>query len=120
MNARRLFTVAALFNLAVGLPMLLAYPFAARLLGLAGPPTAWFHLTAAIVLVFGYAYWQVARDPVANRPYAVLGVLGKAAFVAVIYAHWLAGDLSPRVAVLVTADLVFALLFVAWLRAAPR
>ena len=71
-------------------------------------------------LVFGCAYAQIARDPVCNRPYVVLGILGKSAFVVAIYAHFLAGDASPRLAALVTVDLVFALLFAAFRRATPR
>ena len=120
MNARLLFGSAAAFNFAVGLSMVFAYPFTARLLDVAGPPTVWFHLAAATVLVFGYAYAQIARDPVRNRPYVVLGILGKSAFVVAIYAHFLAGDASPRLAALVTVDLFFALLFAAFLRATPR
>lgn len=116
MKARPLFSIAALFNLVVGIPMLAAYPTVARLLQLEGPPTVWFHIAAAIVVIFGFAYWSIARDPVKFRPYIVLGIVGKLAFVVVIYGHWLAGSVSGRTAVLVTGDLLFALLFVAYLR----
>jgi hypothetical protein len=37
----------------------------------------------------------------------------------VIYAHWLKGTAPTPVALLVSADLVFALLFAAHLRASP-
>ncbi len=117
MKARPLFSVAALFNLVVGIPMLVAYPTVARLLQLEGPPTVWFHIAAAVVVIFGFAYWSIARDPVKFRPYVMLGIVGKLAFVAIIYGHWLAGDVSIRGAVLVTGDLIFALLFIAYLRA---
>lgn len=116
---RTLFTVAAAFNALVGLPMLFAYPVAASLLQLQGPPTAWFHIVAGVVLIFGYAYWKIAQDPVAYRAYVVLGVLGKLLFVVVIYGHWLAGDLSSRVAALVTVDLAFAIAFAVTLRRIP-
>jgi hypothetical protein len=116
-NARPLFTVAAVFNLLVGVPMLVAYPVVARMLALQGPPTVWFHIVACVVVLFGWVYWQIARDPVQFRPYVVLGIVAKSLFVVVIYGHWLAGDVSGRVAALVTADLVFALVFAAYLRA---
>ncbi|HVN43574.1 MAG TPA: hypothetical protein VMT50_12385 [Steroidobacteraceae bacterium] len=117
MNPRALFTAAAAFNVLVGVPMLVAYPLVASLLGLEGPPTVWYHIAAAIVLIYGYAYACVARDPHRYRPYVVLGILGKLSFVAAIYGHWVAGSASGRCALLVTVDLLFAILFFAYLRA---
>lgn len=119
MNARALFTVAAIFNVTVGVAMLLAYDTLAPWLGLPPQPTVWVHLVALIVLVFGYAYWRVAMDPRRFRDYIVLGIVGKLAFVAVIYGHFLAGDATAMLAALVTADLVFAGLFGAHLKAMP-
>jgi hypothetical protein len=116
MKARPFFTIAALFNLLVGIPMLVAYPVVARLLQIEGPPTVWFHIVAAVVIVFGGAYWCIARDPVKFRVYVPLGAIAKLAFVAAIYGHWLAGTASGRLAGLVTVDLIYALLFVAYLR----
>jgi hypothetical protein len=60
---RALFVTAACFNWAVGLLILGGYPVAAHLLELAGPPTVWVHLVAAIVVLFGVAYWVVAKQP---------------------------------------------------------
>ena len=119
MRTRPLFRSAAAFNVIVGLPMLVAYPAVARLLGLEGPPTVWFHLAAGAVLLFGWAYWQIARDPVRNRPYVALGIVGKLAFAGIIYGHRLAGTATTATAVLVTVDVVYALLFMSWLRANP-
>ena len=111
MNARTLFTVAAIFNAAVGVAMLLAYDALAPWLGLPPHPTVWVHLVALVVLVFGYAYWRVAMDPRRFRECIVLGIVAKLGFVAVIYGHFLAGDATAMLAALVTADLVFAGLF---------
>ena len=116
MKARPLFSIAALFNFMVGIPMIVAYPAVARMLGLEGPPTVWFHITAAVVVIFGGAYWCIARDPVRFRPYVYLGIIAKLTFAAAIYGHWLAGSASGRTALLVTADVVFALMFIAYLR----
>ncbi len=63
MNARLLFTVAAIFNAVIGLAMLLAYDSLVPWLGLPPRPTVWIHIIALIVLVFGYAYWRIAGDP---------------------------------------------------------
>lgn len=120
MNATPLFRIATLFNVVVGGSLLLAYPRVAPLLGIEGPPTLWFHVTAAVVLVFGYAYWRIARDPVRFREYIALGAIAKLAFVVAIYGHWLLGDAPGMLALLVTADLVFAALFVRYLHSHPR
>ncbi len=52
------------------------------------------------------------------REYVVLGIVGKLAFVVAIYGHYLAGDATAALATLVTADLIFAGLFAAYLRSA--
>lgn len=119
MKAKSLFGIAAIFNVVVGGSLLLGYPLVAPLLGIEGPPTLWFHITAAIVLVFGYAYWRIAGDPVRFREYIILGAIAKLVFVVATYGHWLHGDASGMLALLVTADLVFAAIFVAWLRNHP-
>jgi hypothetical protein len=115
LNARLLFTIAAIFNAAVGLAMLLAYDLMVPWLGFPPEPTVWIHTIALIVLVFGYAYWRIARDPVRFREYVVLGIVGKLAFVIAIYGHFLAGDATAALATLVTADLIFAGLFATYL-----
>jgi hypothetical protein len=114
-NARPLFTVAAIFNALVGLSMLAAYEPLAPWLGFPPKPTVWIHIVALIVLVFGYAYWRIAKDPVRFREYIVLGIVGKLAFVIAIYGHYLAGDATAASAMLVSGDLVFAGLFGAYL-----
>jgi hypothetical protein len=119
MNARPLFTVAAIFNVLVGLGMLLAYGLLTPWLGLPAKPTVWIHIVALVVLIFGYAYWRIAMDPVRFREYVVLGIVGKLAFAAAIYAHYLAGDATAAMAVLVSADVLFAALFAAYLKGTP-
>jgi hypothetical protein len=118
-NAKPLFVVAAIFNALVGLGMLLAYEPLAPWLGFPPRPTVWIHIIALVVLVFGYAYWRIAADPVRFREYIMLGVVGKLVFVAAIYGHFLAGDATAALAVLVTADLVFAGLFGTYLVGTP-
>jgi hypothetical protein len=119
LNARPLFTIAAIFNAVVGLAMLLAYDLLLPWLGFPPRPTVWIHIIALIVLVFGYAYWRIARDPSRFREYVVLGIAGKLAFVVAIYGHFIAGDATAALATLVTADLIFAGLFAAYLARTP-
>lgn len=119
MNARLLFTVAAIFNAVVAVAMLLAYDALVPWLGFPPRPTVWIHIIALIVLVFGYAYWRIANDPSRFREYVTLGIVGKLAFVVAIYGHFLAGDATAALTTLVTADLVFAGLFAAYLARTP-
>ena len=115
-SGKMLFRVAAAFNLLVGLPMLVAWPTAAALLGVTTPRSVYTDLVGAIVAMFGWVYWRIAEDPVGCRSYVLLGIVGKLTFVAVIYANWALGRAPAALAALVTADLVFAILFARWLR----
>ncbi len=119
MNAKPLFTVAATFNVLVGIGMLLAYHQLAPWLGFPPEPTVWIHIVALVVLIYGYAYWRIAMDPVRFREYVVLGIAGKLAFAAVIYWHYLSGDATAALAVLVSTDVLFAALFAAYLNGTP-
>jgi hypothetical protein len=115
MYERSLFVTAACFNWVVGLFIFADYPLAARLLEFSGPPTVWVHLVAATVVLFGIAYGLVAKEPQRYRPFVGLGAAGKLTFAAIIYYHWLAGDAPMRLALLVTVDVIFALLFLRYL-----
>ena len=112
-HARRLFIPAALFNLFAGLPMLASTRPVAELLGLEVTPTStlFMQVTMGVVVVFAWAYWMIARDPVRYRPYIVLGLLLKIMVVAVIFAHWLAGNIAWPLPALASGDILFALLF---------
>jgi hypothetical protein len=114
-NAKPLFTIAATFNVLVGSGILLAYDALAPWLGFPPEPTVWIHIVALVVLIYGYAYWRIAMDPVRFREYVVLGIAGKLAFAAAIYGHYLSGDATAALAVLVSADVLFAALFAAYL-----
>src|SRR5271167_4478318 len=115
LHEHSLFVTAACFNWAVGLLLLADFPLAARLIGLSDPPTVWVHLVAATVLLFGGAYWLVAREPERYRPFVGLGAAGKLTFAAIIYYHWFAGDGPVRLAMLVSVDVIFAVLFLRYL-----
>jgi hypothetical protein len=69
------------------------------------------HLTCAVVVVFGYGYYLVGKNPTANQSIAILGVLGKLAFAGIVWGHWLLGEAPWQLATLVTVDFVYAVLF---------
>ena len=110
------FALAALFNLAVGLPMLLAPE--AMLAGLGQPvPTDLLmtRLASALIVVFGVGYAMAARDPVANRPILWLGVLGKAPIPLLVWLGGGAAALASSAFILSLGDLAFAALFLVFL-----
>jgi uncharacterized membrane protein (DUF106 family) len=111
--ARTLFSTAAGFNILAGLPLLVFTQPVAHLMGLQITPTAglFIQISMIVVLVFGWAYWMISRDPVRYRPYVVLGMILKILVVAVVSSHWLAGTISWPLPTLVASDIVFALLF---------
>ena len=111
-----LFRLGAAFNLLVGVSMLVAWPAVAALIGVTTPRSVFTDLVGAVVALFGWVYWRIAVDPVGCRSYVLLGIVGKLLFVAVIYANFAVGHAPAGLVVLVTADLVFAVLFARWLR----
>jgi len=113
-NAHRaLFISAGWFNILAGLPLLVATAAFAGLLGLQLNPVAtmFIQLTACIIVVFGGAYWMIARDPERFRPYVPLGIILKAAVIVIFYGHWLAGSIPWPLPALASGDIVFGVLF---------
>ena len=77
-------------------------------------------ITGLMIGVFGYSYACVAYDPHRYRVYVSLGVIGKLAVVGIIGWSWAAGIVSSRLPALAAGDLVFASLFVDYLRRSRR
>jgi len=112
---KKFFVFAALFNLAAGLPMIFAPELFYRLLFVDEPITLaaklYVDLFAVLVITFGWAYWTISRDPAAHRDLVLMGIIGKSLVVVVAWYHALAGTGPLNVALLILADLVFALFF---------
>ena len=122
LSAAWLFGIAAAFNVAVGLSLLFLRPWLGPILKLdpiAGTNQVLINLAGGLIVLFGYAYGLVARDPARYRPYIRLGIIGKLTAVASALAPWLAGQISWPLPLLAAGDLVFAALFVLYLRQAP-
>lgn len=110
---RGLFLSAAWFNFLAGLPLLVALGVVAPLMGLQINPTAalFIQITAGIIVVFGWAYWMIARDPKRFRPYIVLGIVLKIVVVVVVFGHWIAGNILWLLPALAAVDAIYAVLF---------
>ncbi len=110
-----LFSIAALFNLTVGLTMLLALPQLADTLQLTrveGSNGLLLQIAAVLIITFGCAYGMIAANARRYYVYIYLGILGKllvvSAAVPVIYS----GGEGYLLAWLAMGDLLFALLFI--------
>ncbi|HLY39115.1 MAG TPA: hypothetical protein VKU61_13815 [Candidatus Binatia bacterium] len=117
--ARRLFGIAALANFLFAFVLLFLRPVLASLVGLdpvAGTNRVFVYLTGTLVGAFGYAYLRVAGDPRRFRPFVELGAIGKLLAVTAATVPWLAGEIGWRLPFLIGGDLVFALLFIDYLR----
>jgi hypothetical protein len=111
-----IFVVAALFNFAVGLPMLLAPEAMLAALGQPVPADLLMtRLASLLIVVLGIGYGMVARDPAANRPILWLGVLGKAPIPLLVWISGGAAALSSSAFILSLVDLAFATLFLLFL-----
>lgn len=118
---RTIFGATGLFNMLVGLPMLIA---PAALLASVGQPVPddllTVRLAGLMIVVLGTGYGMAARDPVGCRPILWLGVLGKApAPVLVLISGGLAA-LSSSAFMLSLVDLTSAVLFLVYLLTHPR
>lgn len=117
MSAWRLFfMVAAVFNFAVGLALLIAPAFMASTLGLATPTDPLFHRLAGLLVgCFGVVYWFLAQDSARYRPLVWLGVAGKGGVVVLFTQAWLAGSVPFSAYVVALADLAFGAGFLIFL-----
>jgi len=115
-NWRVLFCAAAVFNWAVGLPLLLAPALMLQVLQVAAPTDLTFHkMSGLLVLCFGFVYALVARDPARYRPLMWVAVLGKAGVVAIFVHAWMQGLAPPRALGVALGDLAFGLAFLGFL-----
>lgn len=110
-----LFATAAM-NLLAAIGFL---PFAGGVRALAGLPPSehavYLTTVALFVGLFGLGYLWVA---IANRPerlFITLSAVGKIGFFTILVALWLAGSLPVLAPLAGAADLVFGLIFIAWL-----
>jgi hypothetical protein len=116
--ARWLFGSAATFNVAVAIALMFLRPSVAPILALDpinGTNIVTVNLVAMFVGLFGYAFALVASDPVRFRLFIRLGAIGKLLAVACVAGPWLMGTIPVRLPVFIMADLIYALLFIAFL-----
>lgn len=111
---RKLFWVAALYDIILGLAFFFLYGPIFQMLQVVVPNnTSYIHITAGYVFVQGMGYWFVARNPSRNVDLVKVGAIYKAIYVAIALYYLAIGQLISAVfAWFAVFDLVFLVLFV--------
>ena len=114
---RRTFGVSVFYNL--GGAFLLAWPSSpiGQMLGLPQSlPLLYCGVTALFIVLFAGAYAWLAVQSVIDRPLVVISMLGKASFFVLILGLWLLSEISGRMVLVASGDVVFAGIFAWWLQ----
>jgi hypothetical protein len=117
--SRWLFGTAAALNISVGAALLFLRPWIAPLVHLDpahGTNFVIINFTGAVVALFGYGYIRLAIDPIGYRNYVSFSVIGKSLAVACVIWAWAIGEISWLLPALFSADVIYALLFLDFLR----
>lgn len=78
LSYQRWFMAAAIYNLVWGVAVIIAPTAPFVLLGLETPNyPSLFQCIGMMVMVFGYGYWLIAKDPERFAPYVWIGLAGK-------------------------------------------
>jgi len=86
------------------------------LTGFPEPAHPFYALTVVLfVLLFGIGYLWSALVGQADRLFIAISAVGRLSFFALVVAFWSIGELPLRAPVLGSWDLIFGVLFVAWL-----
>lgn len=114
---RRVFQSTAAFNVAVAVSLLVVPTQFFVDIGFRPVPipTMYVHGFALAVALFGLAYYWVSRD-LSERSLVQLGLLSKLAVFAIMLGHVWLGDASWHSMALGCVDLIYVVLFEAFLR----
>lgn len=113
---------AAWFNWLAALALLLIPATLFQLFRITPLPTEplFLHLFAVLVFVFGIGYYWAAKDFEKNAPIVRLGMIGKLAVFLTGLVNTLLGNVSWQIMLLVSVDLLYAVLFFMALKAVVR
>jgi hypothetical protein len=114
-----LFGVAAIANVVVAAALLVARIQLSAFVPLdpiSGTNTWFANLAGALIGLFGVVYGLIARDPRTYRPCIGILAVGKLLAVGCAVMPWIEGETSYRLALLLSPDVVFAVLFLDYLR----
>ena len=111
---RGLFAVAALYDGLVGTLFVIAPSWAFTRYDITPPNhLGYVQFPAALLLIFGLMFLNIARDPHKHAPLILYGILLKVAYCSVIFTYWLSADIPWIWKPFAIIDLVMLGLF-AW------
>ena len=122
---KRMFLSAALFNYAIGLPIVLAPAWSYEVAWLPAAPDGsmvlsfWWDFGFVVALI-GIGYHIVARDISRNHGIVWLGIISKTFDVVSLTYRYIIGLASPLVLIPGAIDGVFVILFFLFLRSRPQ
>jgi len=114
-----LFGTGAVFNVAIGLTVMFARPMLAAELGIEaaqGVNLVFGQLAGLLAAMIGVVYWLISREPERYRPLILLSAIGKLLAVAVVMIPFARGEIAGALPLLVMGDLIYAGLFLDYLR----
>ena len=116
-----LFIIAALWNWAAGVQFFFWYdPIFARLNMQALNYPAIMQLAMSLVFVFGIGYYWVSKDLSKNHDIVKLGIIAKVIVFLIFSYHYLFGNMPLMIALCGVVDLIFAILFIEFLKSAGK
>ena len=113
-SVKLLYSIAAAYDGLLGLAFIVAGPTLFAIAQVT-PPNHWgyVHFAAALLVVFGVMFRQIARDPKRYWELIPYGILLKVSYVGTVVWHWLGEGLPDIWKLFAAADLIFLFLFVA-------
>lgn len=117
--ARWLFGTAAAVNFVVGLVILFArarFLWTFDLEEVTGSNVVLANLVGMFIVLFAYVYFLIAGDTARYRDFIRIGAIGKLCAVACGVVPWALGEVAATLPALLGIDLVFAVLFLDYLR----
>jgi hypothetical protein len=110
---RALFGVAAAYDGVLGLLFLLAPTWPFELFDIAPPNhLGYVRFPAALLLIFGVMFFQIAQNPTRFRDLIIYGILLKIAYCGVTFGYWLTEGVPVIWKPFAVIDLIMGLLFI--------
>ena len=121
---KRLYLIAALYDLILGFGFLLFYKIIYKVFGMNLPENpAYLSLCAIMIGIYGILLFMIHKNPENNRITIIYAILVKFAFVAVVLYYWLiigSNYVDIPFRIIAGIDLIFALLFLKSLKIAKN
>ncbi len=111
----RLFGLAAIFNILIGLLLLIDPSMMPKFVPLPADDFIWPRLAGGLIFFMGVGYWLVSRNLDTNRGIIVIGAGGKLLTALMLAIYGIKGTIGFWTFSLGLIDLVFALLFIRFL-----